>query len=222
MNFNDLVSHHSSVTIDTGSLYMNGGRWIYFKDTNNDDNLYIGRANDTAGSLAIGAGARMHFNAPYIYSNHICLRNNQAIAGLLTSGSLSSILRMNTSNQVELTWTTGGLKGRVKKLIWSGNAGTNATISIPEMPYYNVFLAKSANMDKLMIGVRGDANASIAFGISWASASFVYTMGCELKLNNGAGSTSGTLVTQPWHHYYDGTNSFWAYDGNLVKIYGLL
>lgn len=218
------------------NIYMNNASSLFFKDVNNSDQIRLCRGGGDA-QLIIQASQVAFLDKPaagggfteassgggtLLGVNHVYMRQDAAIMGRLTSGSWTPMLRMNTSNQVELTWTSGGLKGRVKKLIWSGNAGTNATISIPEMPYYNVFLAKSANMDKLMIGVRGDANAGIAFGISWASASFVYTMGCELKLNNGAGSTSGTLVTNPWYQAYDGTNSTWAYSGNLVKIYGLL
>ena len=46
---------------------------------------------------------------------------------------------MNTSNQVELSWTSGGLKGRVRKQLWSGT-WTSGVITVPEVNYYNVFL----------------------------------------------------------------------------------
>lgn len=225
-------------SVHTGSTYINNRRGLYFKDVNGEDAVYVQTAGG-AGQLGIHAKQVVFFDGADGNSNpgnytdastgggtllgvsHIYMRQNAAIMGRLTSGSWSSMLRLNTANQVELNWTSGGLKGRVMKQIWSGSAGTNATINIPEMPYYNLFLAKAANEDKLMVGVRGDASFSIAFGVSWASKSFVYTMGFELDINN-ANSTSGTLITQPWYQRTDGTAIAWAYAGNLTKIYGLL
>lgn len=150
--------------VNTSNLYMNSGRWIYFKDINNADNLYIGRANDVAGSLAIGAGGRIHINTPYIFTNHICLRNGQAITGLLTSGGLSIMLRMNTSNQVELTWTSGGLRGRVWKTIWSGTLSQGGTITISELPYYNVFAFLDGTNNIRSIGLRTNTTRISAIG----------------------------------------------------------
>lgn len=41
-----------------------------------------------------------------------------------------------------LTWdATGGLKGRVYKRLWSGTCNTGSSITISELPYYNVFYA---------------------------------------------------------------------------------
>lgn len=202
--------------VNTGNLYMNSGRWIYFKDINNADNLYIGRANDTAGSLAIGAGSRMHLNAPYIYSNHICLRNNQAITAVLTSGSLSSILRMNTSNQVELTWTSGGLRGRVFKRIWSGTL-TTGKITISELPYYNVLVLEgAAGQNRMFIGAINTARTYASFFNVSAAAGGpeVYSISANIS------GTSFDLTRNSRMYSFD-----WSITSNSIQIkniYGLL
>ena len=67
------------------------------------------------------------------------MQNNMAIGGLTTSGEQTPILRMNNSNQVELNWTSGGLRGRVMKELWSGT-WSSGNITVPELPYYNVFV----------------------------------------------------------------------------------
>ena len=221
--FNAIVSHHSSVTIDTGNLYMNGGSWIYFKDINNADNLYIGRANDTAGSLAIGAGAKMHLNAPNIYANHICLRNNQAIIGILASGGSAPMLRMNTANQVELNWTSGGLKGRVFKLLWSGT-WTTGSITVPELPYYNLFAMKTVGDSDAWLAVRnggyivGGSNAAWGgyhSGSDSPTDTNVAALGLRARVNGS------TLTMVGFARVNTGTN--YRYNmGGIGAIWGVL
>lgn len=67
------------------------------------------------------------------------MQNNLAIGGLTTDDVPTTMLRLNSSDQVELNWTTGGLKGRVMKEIWVGR-WSSGDITIPELPYYNLFL----------------------------------------------------------------------------------
>lgn len=207
--FNDLVSHHSSVTIDTGSLYMNDRKRIYFKDINAVNNLYIGAANDVAGSLAIGAAGRMHINTPYMYTNIIALRNNQAIAGILTSGSLTPLLRLNASNQVELNWTSGGLKGRVWKTIWSGTLNRGGTVTVSELPYYNVFAFLDGANNIRSIGLRTNTTRISAIGgfnnysrsateqfNFVANGTSLYFEGGNYVINEGNGDLNAIVITE--------------------------
>lgn len=73
-------------------------------------------------------------------AEHIYMHNNIALCAKTTSGSNVSLLRMNTSNQVELNWTSGGLRGRVMKLLWEGSCTVGASITSQEFPYYNVIV----------------------------------------------------------------------------------
>lgn len=73
----------------------------------------------------------------------IALDNGKWLQGKLTNGYFTNILRMNASNQVELNWTSGGLKGRVFKKLWEGTLTNGGTITVPESQYYNVFLVET-------------------------------------------------------------------------------
>lgn len=60
-----------------------------------------------------------------------------------TAGQLNvlpEIVSKNDSNEVELNWTEGGLKGRVMKKLWAGTF-TSGSLTIDELPYYNLFVA---------------------------------------------------------------------------------
>ena len=75
-----------------------------------------------------------------IFQSNTMLGNNKQLQGLLADGSDAvNILKINTSNQIELNWTSGGLKGRVRKQLWAGT-WTSGVITVPEVNYYNVFL----------------------------------------------------------------------------------
>lgn len=87
-------------------------------------------------------------SVPGVYSptilDNIALDNGKWLQGKLTSGYFTNILRMNASNQVELNWTSGGLKGRVMKELWIGTL-SSGSLTISELPYYNVFAVDIAD-----------------------------------------------------------------------------
>lgn len=72
-----------------------------------------------------------------VFENHTGLANAIWLQGETTSGSFTNLLRMNGYNEVELNWTSGGLKGRVMKSLWSGTF-SGGSISVSELAYYNV------------------------------------------------------------------------------------
>lgn len=69
---------------------------------------------------------------------HIVLANGIHVAARNASGTITRLLGINEDGETELNWTSGGIKGRVRKLLWSGT-WTSGNITVPEMPYYNVF-----------------------------------------------------------------------------------
>lgn len=128
-------------------------------------------------------------------------------------------------NQVwtnELNWTGNGIRGRVMKQIWSGNAGSGATINVPEFPYYNLFafyFGSSSPYDVALIDRRnltGSGNLGGVYGSGWGGISL---HGCSLtmlsptslKLNN-----AGYLTI-----FGNSTPSGWT-DLNLRIIKGIL
>lgn len=88
-----------------------------------------------------------------LISNHVILDNTYWLQGLLNDGSAAvDILRINENNQIELNWTSGGLKGRVMKQLWSGTLSTGGSITVSALPYYHTFM-----------GVRDDGHAVFGF-----------------------------------------------------------
>lgn len=125
------------------------------------------------------------------------------------------------SDRIDMTWGSGGLRGNVMRQIWSGSAGTNATISSDDFPKYNVFLAQTASNWHMLLGIRCKQNDNIQFGSNWASYNFNYIAGCELSR---VSDTSYTLNVQPWQNSLRDNNTIggWGYLGNITAIYGLL
>ena len=86
-----------------------------------------------------------------VFTNHTALANGMYLQGQTSSGGYSDILRMNESDQVELNWTSGGLKGRVMKLLWEGRATTGAVLTIPDLPYYNILAFERGGLTALAV-----------------------------------------------------------------------
>ena len=122
---------------------------------------------------------------------------------------------------LDLYWNANGIGGMVMRQIWSGSAGTNATISSGDFPKYNVFLAQTASNWHMLLGIRCKKNGYIQFGSNWASYNFNYIAGCELAR---VSDTSYTLNVQPWQNSLRDNNTIggWGYLGNITAIYGLL
>ena len=78
------------------------------------------------------------------FTNHVGLNNGYWLqAALAGNSNFVNLLRMNEDGQVEMNWTSGGLKGRVFKKLWEGTCNLNGQITVPELPYYSIFLVYS-------------------------------------------------------------------------------
>ena len=152
--------------------------------------------------------------------SHLFLDNNIALGGVTTSGGQTPILRMNTSNQVELTWTSGGLKGRVTKEIWSGTLSKGGSVTIPELPYYNLIAAKLNTSNELVYSYRPQmVNSTGTWYLGHAEISGnvqggFWVMGATLQ------HTSPTKLTLKWAAAYNNTTFYSEY--SITAIYGIL
>lgn len=145
----------------------------------------IGRGKmDLKGNLNMSTASKMSFNGsaflraqssgrPMI-SNHIGLANGMWLQGQLASGSLTNMLRMNESGEVELNWTSGGMKGRVMKKLWEGRLTAKGSVTIQELPYYNVLLVDIAGTNATVLlkrNIGDEDNIGVIFtgatGHSW-------------------------------------------------------
>lgn len=183
------------------ALYFNRDfKNIYFKNDSGTNQKIISKySNDTVGRLK--------------FDQHIIMANGQWIQGQITSGSLVNMLRMNGSNQVELNWTSGGLRGRVMKELWRGTLSEGGSITDAEIPYYNIFVVwtggSAGGSYVLCTREPGGANAKgmgySHAGSAWARCIYLTFSGTKLTLtkcqyvplNNGSNQKAAT-VTALW------------------------
>lgn len=95
-------------------------------------------------------------NGRPVFENHVGL-NNELWLQLATAGNtaFTNFVRMNADNQVEINWTSGGLKGRVMKELWTGTLTKGGSITVSEIPYYNFVALKVSDYDTVMLMCRG-------------------------------------------------------------------
>ena len=117
-------------------VYVVGGQSIYFEDSDGEYSIRLVRGSQP-GMLTTNLD-RWDINGD-LYIDNVHLRNNMALMGQLTSGSYSAIVKLNSSDQVELNWTSGGLRGRVRKQLWSGT-WSSGSLTLAEVAFYNMFL----------------------------------------------------------------------------------
>ena len=217
----NIVQSYLSFIMSGKNIYMNDGAALFFKDADGGNTMYF-QGNGTAGILDFHA-TQLSMYAD-LYVNQVGIRNNEALIFQLASGSWSSVLRMNTSNQLEFNWTSGGLKGRIRKQLWSGT-WTSGSLTISELPYYNVFLiAYSAaknddSEDGYLIAMRNAAGTRIS-GIGSVNG------GSDMRLVTVDFTVSGTKITYTSSRFIVITNenTLSGYDDNrkIRKITGLL
>lgn len=157
-----------------------------------------------------------------LIGSHVFTQNNKAVGSVTTSGSQIPILRLNTSDLVELTWTMGGLRGRVGKQLWTGTANPGSTITVPELAYYNVIVIYDG-------GSRPGLAVKTTFGATTSSGGAAwFGMASEPQTDNiwlksfGAEQTSATDLKISWFTHIDIKNNYRANAEQLTGIRGLL
>lgn len=159
-----------------------------------------------------------------IFSNHFGIGNGKYLQGELSSGSLTNVLGMNALNQVELNWTTGGLKGRVMKKLWTGT-WTSGSLTISELPYYNILLigvsdaAGDSSENRFIAAYRSVTNVFSGIGVSPLANN-------DTRLIVASFASSGTSLSYNYgvrHIVLTGSGVTSIKDNRKVySIYGLL
>lgn len=132
----DSTIHFYKDVYHESPVYIVGGQSLFFEDNEGENSIRFVRGSQ-AGQLVLDL-TRLDLNGD-LYSNNIRLRNNMMLYGQLTSGNYSKMLGLNASDQVELNWSTGGLRGMVRSQLWSGT-WSSGSITVTNAPNYNMFL----------------------------------------------------------------------------------
>lgn len=151
---------------------------------------------------------------------HAVLENGKHLAARNASGTIARLLGMNEDGQVELNWTSGGLRGRVFRELWRGTLVPGGSVAIPDLPYYNVFaifggggsavisrnVISSSNHLIAAVPTRNDVTST-----DMANMSYLYleTSGTTLRLVR-------SMLFNPI------TNAYIYNNQNLNYIFGLL
>lgn len=129
------------------------------------------------------------------------------------TGANMGLMTVNSSNIVELQWTSGGLQGHVRRQLWTGTWNVGGTITVPNGMFYNMFLIFLANAvnDRLVATRqnRGGTASSIVgvggvvSGTIWVNAVRITTnnnswtlQGCRTGAINNPGGESNVAVTR--------------------------
>ena len=142
-------------------------------------------------------------------NSHVYMRNNLALGWLTSGNAQTTVLKMNGSNQVELNWSSAGLRGRVGKLLWSGSLSEGGSITDSELPYYQVFafLFSASNGTYVVTSYKVDqtiyAGSSSYAGSVWVLLCGINITGTKLTLHyarsvplNGPAIQTGKSVLQ--------------------------
>lgn len=166
---------------------------------------------------------RVQANGRPVLKNHTALENAMWLQLLNANGTATNFARMNANSEIELNWTKGGFRGRAFKLIWSGNANAGATLSIPELPYYNVFIG-NAGYGTCVIGAvdPGSGYRRLNMGATYGDGGNTHALTVTLDITDKATSTSARLMVCGFNTISgSGTPHPW-YGKTLLALYGVL
>lgn len=160
------------------------------------------------------------------------LENQKYIKGVLPSGDLENIIGTNESGQIEINWTSGGMKGRMFKQLWKGT-WSSGSITIPDLPYYKFFLFQQSGGYTMIPVFRylnaNSQNGSVlrgfgghAYKSSAGDRSFLlYAFDGDISGgDNGTSLTFGAAYA--FSIYETGGNPANKSDLSILSIYGVL
>lgn len=197
--------------------FLKGGKGVAIGKPSTQANMSIAWPVDMNKTLNVG-GTSTHGGLA-TFNGGMILANNQYLSGKNSSGSAVNVLRVNSSNQVELNWTSGGLKGRIIKQLWSGSFSPNgsATISVPDTNYYQIFIGTFANRNARVLLVKNASGTQVAGTAAYTDGTANSFTRYAIKINISGNTWSAFKSVAA----YDDSAAF-ASSNVLTKIEGVL
>ena len=162
------------------------------------------------------------------FNNDVALLNNIWLKAQLSSGDYASLMRVNENGQVELDWTSGGLKGRIMKELWTGT-WSSGSITVPDLPYYNMLLLRASEMAGTSILAIREINGATIFrgGTLYAyeastGANAMYISGFWAHTTGATGTTLTMDKTHMWSIYSNTSSVANSKNLTITKIVGVI
>lgn len=153
--------------------------------------------------------------------NNITLWSGYSL-NLKLKGDASStpFVKVNTSTGgTELNWTSGGLQGRIRKIIWSGS-WSGGSLTISDLPYYNIFLVTLADVSSRAICVKETHGASTS-NIFGGAVSPYYANGVPYASAVMLTVSNNTTLTYQ-HAMVIGLTDLWNQTRAITAIEGVI
>lgn len=221
-----------------------GGEGVAVLGIADRDGFRVGARTSFGGNLGLedSSGTTHDFiqaqgNGRPTLINHIGLANGIYLQAALKSGAFANILSMNSSDEVELNWTSKGLKGRVWKQLWSGSLTNGGSVTNSEFQYYSMLALSVAGSDSTIIAIRDVDNSTADGGTVYRGCSLYpyvasdgstnafYFYGCDLDLtSNLTKLTVARAWGCSWYVGRSGSNMTYANSAacTFSLIYGII
>lgn len=147
---------------------------------------------------------------------HFVLANGKHVAGRNASGGITRLLGINESGQAELNWTSGGMRGRVWKTLWSGNLNPGGSVTLSELPYYNVFALRCSNHVGIAVRSASTNYLQVIIGaLEGTTTNAINQIMLSPRIN-------GTTLSYPYGALVDPVTNAYIFSQTIHEIIGII
>lgn len=157
-----------------------------------------------------------------IYHKHFALTNNHFLQAELSSGLFTNLLCVDATDVTRMFWTQGGLRGRVRSLLWSGSLASGGSALLPLLPYFNMILVFPASQTRVPIvfnrttpNDKNTGSATFLGAGGFASSDTIRVYAGELSVSTGT-----TLKISQFGYFLNNNTTFVA--DSISRVEGIL
>lgn len=157
-----------------------------------------------------------------IYHKHFALTNNHFLQAELSSGLFTNLLCVDATDITRMFWTQGGLRGRVRSLLWSGSLASGGSALLPLLPYFNMILVFPASQTRVPIvfnrttpNDKNTGSGTFLGAGGFASSDTIRVYAGELSVSTGT-----TLKISQFGYFLNNNTTFVA--DSISRVEGIL
>lgn len=156
------------------------------------------------------------------YAKNLALANSRFLQAVTSAGNYTNLLGLDAMDVTRFFWTRGGLRGRCRSPLFSGQWAVGANINMSELPYYNMLIVFPSSQTRCPIIMNrttpsnDNTGSATFFGIGGMSSSGV------IRVFSGQISvSSGTSATLTNFGYFLNNNTTFVSD-SVSRVEGVL